>query len=255
MAELSGAIAGQLQVIGPGPERRLAIAHQLFGRIHQSALDHRGFVTLRREDLAFNEVAPGVSSCTLRQDAAVRIVIVHLHAGTTWSWPGDVVAQELLVISGTLLDGGDSTITPYQHRLIHDHGPGLRAGAHGAQLYVRQLISLSALPIIEQPWWTQESDVVSTEWLPLSEGVDLKSLRCVGDVISKLARVAPGAAVGDHGHLLDEDCMMLEGDLFLGDILLRARDYQMAPAGGEHVNARSDTGALFYFHGHLAGTH
>ena len=254
MTDLSGAIAGQFRVIGPSPERSLDLANQLFSRVRKSALAHRGFVTMRRENIVFNQASEGMACYTLRQDTAVRIVIVQLQAGAKFTWPEAAVAQEVLVIEGSLLDGSDSPLTTYQHRLMRCSGPPMWAGAQGAKLYVRQLICIEALPQAELQWWTQEPDVVPTEWLPLSDGVDLKSLRCVGDVISKLDRLAPGAKVCEVGHLLDGDCLMLEGDLFLGDILLRERDYQMAPAGVERTNGMSETGALFYFHGCLPGT-
>jgi hypothetical protein len=60
-----------------------------------------------------------------------------------------------------------------------------------------------------------------------------------------------GASVPDHGHALNEDCLVLEGEMFLGDILLRTGDYQLAPAGGSHFNENSDVGVLFFFHGAL----
>ena len=66
-----------------------------------------------------------------------------------------------------------------------------------------------------------------------------------------LVRFAPGASVADHRHALDEDCLVLEGEMFLGDILLRTGDYQLAPAGGSHFGEMSDVGVLFFFHGAL----
>jgi hypothetical protein len=44
---------------------------------------------------------------------------------------------------------------------------------------------------------------------------------------------------------------VLQGEMFLGDILLRAGDYQLAPAGGTHFGETSDVGVLFFFHGAL----
>ncbi|CAN5186422.1 hypothetical protein BH11PSE10_BH11PSE10_11930 [soil metagenome] len=64
-----------------------------------------------------------------------------------------------------------------------------------------------------------------------------------------LVRFAAGAGVPDHTHALDEDCLMLEGEMFLGDTLLRPGDYQMAAAGSRHFGEMSDVGGTFYFHG------
>jgi anti-sigma factor ChrR (cupin superfamily) len=64
-----------------------------------------------------------------------------------------------------------------------------------------------------------------------------------------LARFEPGARIATHGHGLNEDCVMIDGDLFLGDVLLRKGDYQLAPAGTEHQSLVSDHGATLFFHG------
>ena len=70
-------------------------------------------------------------------------------------------------------------------------------------------------------------------------------------VMSMLVRFEAGACVLDHQHAVDEDCLVLRGEMFLGDILLRTGDYQLAPAGGAHFDETSDVGATFYFHGAL----
>ena len=47
----------------------------------------------------------------------------------------------------------------------------------------------------------------------------------------------------------DEECMMLQGEVFLGDILLRAGEYQLAPAGSLHGDVYSDVGATLFVRG------
>lgn len=44
---------------------------------------------------------------------------------------------------------------------------------------------------------------------------------------------------------------MVEGDLFLDDVLLQSGDYQLAPAGSAHHVTETDTGAIVYAHGDL----
>jgi len=43
--------------------------------------------------------------------------------------------------------------------------------------------------------------------------------------------------------------MMLAGEVFLGDILLRAGEFQLAPAGSLHGEAYTDVGALLFVRG------
>lgn len=251
LSALSGLIAAELTVRRPDAQREAVIASALLGRARQSAIAHRDYVTLRREARTYLQVADGMRSCLLRQGDGVRIDLVQLEPDTALVWPASILAQEILVLTGELHDGSGDTLTQHDLGVFHPSSPPLRAGSAGAHLYLRSLLAVESLPAAEQRWWSSHDATRASDWEPLSAGVELKCLRCVGDVVSTLARIAPGAAVVDHGHGLDEDCMMLQGDLFLGDILLRENDYQMAPAGGTHVNSMSDTGALFYFHGRM----
>jgi quercetin dioxygenase-like cupin family protein len=94
-------------------------------------------------------------------------------------------------------------------------------------------------------------DVKRRSWREGFEGVQTLALWGTADVVSMLVRFAPGAGVPDHHHAVHEDCLMLEGSMFLGDIVLRAGDYQLAPAGGGHFGEMSDVGGTFFFHGAL----
>lgn len=40
---------------------------------------------------------------------------------------------------------------------------------------------------------------------------------------------------------------MVEGELFLGDVMLREEEFQFAPAGSEHGELFSDVGCLLFF--------
>ena len=61
----------------------------------------------------------------------------------------------------------------------------------------------------------------------------------------------PGAQVPVHTHGHDEECLMVQGELFLDDLLLQAGDYQLAPAGTGHRITETDTGVVIYAHGDL----
>ena len=249
--QLAGAIAAQLSVTRPLAQRDAAIASGLLQRARRSAQAHREFVTLRREDRVYTTVSAGVHSHTLRHGKGVRIDLLQLEPGASLNWPDGVFAQEVLVTEGALNEGLSGALTAHSLCLRKERSQSLVAGAAGARVYVRQLTAPEELPEIERDWWYATEPAQASPWEPLSEGVEIKVLRGVGGVMSTLARIASGAQVVDHGHILDEECLMLQGDLFLGDILLRPDDYQVAPAGCKHVNSMSDTGALFYFHGHM----
>ena len=61
----------------------------------------------------------------------------------------------------------------------------------------------------------------------------------------------PGAQVPGHTHGHDEECLMVQGELFLDDVLLVAGDYQLAPAGKGPRITETDTGVVIYAHGDL----
>ena len=86
-------------------------------------------------------------------------------------------------------------------------------------------------------------------WIEIQNGVHQKNLWTDGIVVSRFFRLEAGTRMNGHYHSLDEECMMLSGDIFLGDILLQSGDYHIAPAGTEHLEIFSDTGALLLVRG------
>lgn len=63
---------------------------------------------------------------------------------------------------------------------------------------------------------------------------------------SFLLRIQPGAEYPSHIHLRDEHCLMLEGEIEIGNIegSLKAGDYHFAPRGSRHGTVTSVAGAL-----------
>jgi len=66
-----------------------------------------------------------------------------------------------------------------------------------------------------------------------------------------LVRLTPGATFRPHGHDLDEECLVLEGELRFGDLILRAGDFHLARKGHHHPLASSPSGCLLYISGAL----
>ena len=63
---------------------------------------------------------------------------------------------------------------------------------------------------------------------------------------SMLYCLQAGVQVAHHGHGHDEECLMLQGDLFLDDVLLQQGDYQLAPTGTDHRLTETDTGGVLF---------
>jgi len=244
-------------------DRATALGARLAERARRSVAAHRDYRTTRHADLVWTDVAPGASQALLHAGDQAHATLVRLAAGARLPWPTGTTAQEVLVVQGRVQaqSADQPTVTLERHALAlrsaADAGELVaHAGDEPALLYVRQMRTAPALlsgP--EGQWWTlpraplQIVAAAGRRWRPTFEGVEVLPMWGTAEITSMLVRFAPGAGVPDHHHAAHEDCLMLEGEMFLGDILLRPGDYQLAPAGGGHFGETSDVGCTFFFHG------
>lgn len=87
------------------------------------------------------------------------------------------------------------------------------------------------------------------EWVRLLRGVELKLLRQDGVQRAYLLRMAPGARIPGHGHALDEESLVLEGDVTINGVLCRVGDYHFAPRGKPHGRLTTEGGCLLFVRG------
>lgn len=238
--------------------RRLHAA--LMARLRASAAAQREFTTVRREVRRWREVAPGLQAHGLRRNERCLVELWRLETGAQLQWPTGAVALEVLVIAGDLgtVSGNCRQTAQDLGYFICDEPHRLRQWKALARtiVYVRQRLGpVTHGPVLETHWWrlaVAPSAVARPRcWLRTGPGVEVMGLCGDGLVASMLVRLEAGASVPDHVHTLDEDCVVLQGDVFLGDTLLRTGDYQYAPAGSARVGKSSDTGVIFYLHGAL----
>jgi quercetin dioxygenase-like cupin family protein len=85
------------------------------------------------------------------------------------------------------------------------------------------------------------------EWRPLVRGVLAKTLSPGGEAV--LLDIAAGAQLPLHRHDIDEECVVLRGEVQMPDIHVRAGDYHMARSGSRHGTIRAPDGALIYLRG------
>jgi hypothetical protein len=238
----------------PGPVRS-----RLLQRVQASARKHRDYLTLRREHHRWQPLLPGIREHELRRDAWVRVCLWQVDAGRPIALPKDAEAAELLVVRGRLQGlgrrQGDSLAAESYLTLNSSDEPLPWQAAELTLLYLRcRLRGAPPLPELEAHWWQLAARAGTPRqgrWVASGPGVQVMALCGDTTVVSMLVRFEPGGAVADHHHALDEDCLVLAGEMFLGDILLRDLDYQLAPAGGGHFGETSDVGVTFFFHGAL----
>lgn len=83
-------------------------------------------------------------------------------------------------------------------------------------------------------------------WIEMLPKAHAKLLYTDGEAESYMIRLAPGAWAPAHDHPADEECLVLEGTLWQGDIFLQAGDFHVARPGDRHGDLRTDTGALVF---------
>lgn len=88
-------------------------------------------------------------------------------------------------------------------------------------------------------------------WETVSPGIERKLLWALGNERSCLMRFAAGASFDRHVHRADEECVVLEGKVRIGELVLQAGDFHLGREGSEHPLSTTDTGAVIYLRGAL----
>lgn len=86
-------------------------------------------------------------------------------------------------------------------------------------------------------------------WQPLGPGVTMKILHQDGDTLSYLLRLQPGASLPAHRHPRDEECLVLEGEMHIGEVVLGPGGYHLGRQGVLHDRLCSPGGALIFLRG------
>jgi quercetin dioxygenase-like cupin family protein len=192
----------------------------------------------------------------LRLGEPLQVCVVTLQPGAVWPLaPASAdVGRDWLLVEGAaqLKAEGEEAVAlgPLDYH-VQGAGPShqavcLRAGEAGATLMLRE----RALPLEggSRTCTARESPEAWEDYAPL---IKRRVLWRHGPMAAMLWLAAPGATVPHHEHGHDEECLMLRGDLFQDDYLLREGDYQLAPGGSSHETVNTDTGALIFAHGDL----
>lgn len=85
-------------------------------------------------------------------------------------------------------------------------------------------------------------------WKTIGPGVECKLLYSdkASGARSLMMRLAPGAVYPAHDHSSLEECVIVEGDMIVGDLQLRAGDYHAVQAGTRHAEVTSQNGGVVF---------
>jgi quercetin dioxygenase-like cupin family protein len=231
---------------------------RLESRIKSSIAKHAGLVTVRAREGIWQKLTNGIRFKSLWQSALGNSVLIEFSPGAALPFHRHTSVEEGIVLSGGLqfddleLSQFDYHISPVGSR------HGRISSKQGALAYLRGSSIGQPFSMFKEvlggflPKNHKESESILShegDWYEVSDGVFQKDLWAEGNIISRYIRINANTQIAGHEHPLDEECMMLSGDIFLGDILLQAGDYHVAPAGTEHLEITSDTGALLFVRG------
>jgi len=212
-------------------------------------------VTARRARLETQALAPGVQTTLLyaadpgrpqRPGEPQRARLVELNPGSTWAGPPPDLHREWLVLRGTLRLG-TQCLAPRDYHVDPAGSPGQPVATDdGALFFLRE----SAVPADagDAPITVRDQDA---GWPDYAPGIQRRVLWQRQGQAAMLYCAQPGAQVPHHTHGHNEECLMVQGELFLDDVLLQPGDYQLAPAGSGHQVTETDTGVVIYAHGDL----
>ena len=275
LAQLLAEPLAQAWALPAVPAGADALRSRLLGRAAASRQAERGFVTVRRRGLARQTLADGVVAQWLyaappdpglRPGEPLRVRLIELASGACISPdllgpdPQDAEGRPLpcrrewLLLSGAVSLGeqalGVQTLSARDYHLTPAGQPlPTWICQSPALLFLRESADTAPPPSPEQAERAFTLRDADAGWPDFAPGVQRRVLWQRGGQAALLYLAQAGAQVPQHRHGHDEECLMLQGELYLDDLLLQAGDYQLAPAGSGHRITQTDAGAVIYAHG------
>lgn len=257
-AQVFDMLSEHLIATPPPPNLLESLEKRLENRVQASVAKHAGLRTVRSSEGVWHDLVSGIRYKPLWESSQGNSVLVEFAAGSALPLHRHNYLEEGIVLSGGLqLD--DLELTQFDY---HVSPAGSRHGhiqsKQGALAYLRGSSIGQPLSMLKEvlggllPKNHKENESIMTnegEWTEIQKGMFQKDLWTDGTVASRFFRLEAGMHREGHSHSMAEECMMLSGDIFLGDILLQEGDYHIAPAGTEHLEIFSDTGALLFIRG------
>ena len=235
---------------------------RLSPRLARSAQKTSRHVTARAADMPCTpgpdgvtvRVAYDIGTTPARPGEPIRVRLIDLPPGAQIVLPIEAHADSAwLVIHGQADIGGVpcGALDDQQRRagastVVLATGPGARLMLRESQPDALGPLDLGSAGAVR----TTRAGLMG--WEALAEGISRRLLAPPsGASGAYLVRMVAGAAAPAHRHGRAEECMLIEGEMYLDDTLLFGGDFQLARAGGEHQEASSDHGVLLVVHGDL----
>lgn len=260
-ADVLAMLSEHLQTLPPSTKSLDSLEKRLASRIQASIAKHTGLRTVRSRDGVWQNLVSGIRYKPLWQSPIGNSVLIDFAPGASLPIHRHNHLEEGLVLSGSLnvddleLKVFDYHISPAgsHHGRIWSKNGGLaflRGSSVGQPASMLKEVLGGLLPKNHKSSHSIRAE--ENNWIKVQKGVFRKDLWTDGEIVSQFFRLEPDTKIKDHEHPQDEECMMLSGEVFIGDILLQAGDYQLAPKGTGHLDIYTDTGVLLYVRGAAA---
>ncbi len=248
----------ELEPLQPSTQQRSKIRAQLFKRIHDSAAKESLRITVRSDQGQWRKISSGVRAKSLHQNS--RAFLLDIEPGASLPMHRHHEDEECVVLRGSASLGNFKVNAGDYHLARTGSRHGKIYSETGALLYLRGIpvgrtaevardLLTAFLPGEGSELITIRAD--EGEWSDLTSGISIKALYDHGPISSSLVRITVNTSWITQQQALahDEEFLLLEGDVFVGDTLLQTGDWQFAPAGSESLPISTDKGALVFLRG------
>lgn len=240
-------------------EQHTDIRQTLMNRVSASISKHEGLLTVRSRLDNWQALTAGIRIKSLWKGPQGSSVLIEFAPGASLLPHRHNWLEEGIVLKGDL-QMGELRLEKFDY---HVSPPGSRHQAirsnNGAVAYLRGT-SLGDTPgVLKEvlggllPFAKDRSRSVfmqqADDWQEIAAGLFKKPLWSDGHISSCFYRLAAGTVIPGHPHPTHEECLILDGELFLGDTLMCSGDYQLAKAGTVHGEIYTDVGATIFVRG------
>ena len=231
---------------------------RLLARARRSHERAQCYACVHREDGAWETLMKGVRIKVLNDRADARSILMDLDPGVAMPSHRHHQHEECVVLKGDAQLGdievneGDYQIAPAGSR----HATGRTR--NGALLYLRGVSIGNRLAVMRDlaAAWIPSRKVDplvvrsgNEAWNSVAAGVHIKPLWQDECETSFLMRLEPGACLNADARAQHEECLVVSGEIFCDDTLLRAHDYQFSRDGTHAREICSDVGAVLFMRG------
>lgn len=256
--QLSNLICEGLASVELAPEQRAGLRQALLHRVGESVRRHARLLVVRAGDGVWQAVKAGIRAKILWEGPEGASVLIEFAPGAALPVHRHQHLEEGIVLRGELrlgdlqLGPGDYHVSPAgsRHGRISSPSGGL-AYLRGTSLGRTKAVIGELLGGLVPGNGPAVHTIRASQgdWHDIAAGAEERVVWRDGDTISRFVRLAPGSRLAHHAHAGNEECMMISGDAFFGDLLVQAGEFHLAPPGSEHGEVSSDNGALLFVRG------